>query len=94
MINCQIRDLSEIKLKGCVLWYTFDKWICKLKKDGGLNGKRETLIQIPYDNKLSSRRRHSPFCLSWESSEYGFVGEEPIFGLISLNFLILLVQVK
>ena len=30
MVNCQIRDLRDIKLKGYVLWYNFDKLICKL----------------------------------------------------------------
>ena len=64
MVNCQIKDLRDIKLKFYVLWYNFDKFICKLKKDGGLNGKREKLSQIPLDNKLSYRRRHSPFCLA------------------------------
>ena len=47
MVNFQIRDLRDIKLKGYVLWYNFDKLICKLKKDGGLNDKREKLSQIP-----------------------------------------------
>ena len=47
MVNSQIRDLRDIKLKGYVLWYNFDKSIYKLKKDGGLNGKREKLSQIP-----------------------------------------------
>ena len=30
MVNCQIRDLRDIKLKGYVLCYNFDKLICKL----------------------------------------------------------------
>ena len=47
MVNCQIKDLRDIKLKGYVLWYNFDKFICKLNKEGGLNGKREKLSQIP-----------------------------------------------
>ena len=47
MVNSQIRDVRDIKLKGYVLWYNFDKSIYKLKKDGGLNGKREKLSQIP-----------------------------------------------
>ena len=30
IVNYQIRDSWDIKLKGYVLWYNFDKLICKL----------------------------------------------------------------
>ena len=39
MVNCQIRDLRDIKLKDYALWYNFDKLICKLNEEGGINSK-------------------------------------------------------
>ena len=37
IVNCQIRDLRDIKLKGYVLWYNLGKLIFKLEKEEGLN---------------------------------------------------------
>ena len=39
MLNCQIKDLMDIKLKGYMLRYNFDKLIFKLKKEEGKNSK-------------------------------------------------------
>ena len=39
MLNCQIRDLMDIKLKGYMLRLNLDKLIFKLKKEEGLNSK-------------------------------------------------------
>ena len=39
MLNCQIRNLMDIKLKGYMLRWDFDKLIFKLKKEEGLNSK-------------------------------------------------------
>ena len=39
MVICQFRVLRDIKLKGYMLLYKFDKLIVKLNKDGGLKSE-------------------------------------------------------
>ena len=41
MVNCQIKDLMDIKLKAYVLRYNIVKLVCKLNKEEGLNSKKE-----------------------------------------------------
>ena len=43
MVNCQIGDLMDIKLKAFVLWYNIVKLVCKLNKEEGLNRKKEKM---------------------------------------------------
>ena len=40
MVNCQIGDLMDIKLKAYVLGYNIVKLVCKLNKEEGLNSKK------------------------------------------------------
>ena len=54
MVKYQIRDLRDIKLKGYMIWYNFDKLIFKLNKEGGLNSKGETLSQITLREQIVS----------------------------------------
>ena len=54
MVKYQIRDLRDIKLKGYMIWYNFDKLIFKLNKEGGLNRKGETLSQITLREQIVS----------------------------------------
>ena len=50
-----------------------------MKKEDSL-AKRQNLSQIPYDNKLSSRKGNFPICVVGARA-HGFEEEEPTFGL-------------
>ena len=43
MLNCQIRDLMDIKLKDYMIWWNNDKLNCKLNKGEGLKIKKRKL---------------------------------------------------
>ena len=46
MVICQFRVLRDIKLKGYMLLYKFDKLIVKLNKDGGLKSEGKNFEPI------------------------------------------------
>ena len=43
MLNYQIKDLMDIKLKDYMIWWNNDKLNCKLNKGEGLKSKKRKL---------------------------------------------------
>ena len=87
MLNCQIRDLWDIKLKDYRLFWNCDKLSFKLNKEGGLNRKREKYEPNPIKTIHCLLRKGISHFWLWEFRAYGVWGEESIFGLISLHLL-------